>query len=58
MAAKAIAARNVRTVAQARRIVQERGLDYIKVGVFDGDGILRGRYMGVEKNSVRPGQGV
>jgi glutamine synthetase len=49
MARQAIPSRNVRTVAQARRIVQERGLDYIKVGVFDGDGILRGKYMGVEK---------
>ena len=37
--------RDVNTVADARRIVEERGLDHVKVGVFDVDGILRGKYM-------------
>ncbi|MBT4043676.1 MAG: glutamine synthetase [Rhodospirillaceae bacterium] len=45
----AIPARSVRTAAQARRIVSQRGLDYVKVGGFDGDGILRGKFMGRDK---------
>ncbi|HVK37786.1 MAG TPA: glutamine synthetase [Candidatus Kapabacteria bacterium] len=39
----------VRTAADARAIVEERGLSHVKVGVFDGDGILRGKYMSREK---------
>lgn len=39
----------VKTAAQARRIVEERGLANVKVGVFDADGILRGKYMSREK---------
>ena len=35
----------VRTSAQARAIVEERGLTHVRVGVFDIDGILRGKYM-------------
>src|SRR6478736_4617066 len=35
----------VRTAADARKIVEERKLDHVKVGVFDNDGILRGKYM-------------
>jgi glutamine synthetase len=35
----------VRTAAQARTIVEERGLTHVKVGVFDNDGILRGKYI-------------
>jgi len=35
----------VRTVAQARTIVEERSLQHVKVGVFDNDGILRGKYL-------------
>ena len=41
--------RKVKTAADARRIVEARKLDYIKVGVFDVDGILRGKYMGRDK---------
>ena len=37
--------RQVRSVADARAIVAERGLTHVKVGVFDNDGILRGKYM-------------
>ena len=40
---------DVRTVADARKIVNERKLTHIKVGVFDIDGILRGKYMSREK---------
>ena len=49
MAKAELSARSVRTAAQARRIVRQRGLDCVKVGVFDMDGVLRGKYMGVEK---------
>jgi glutamine synthetase len=35
----------VRTSAQARAIVEERGLTHVRVGVFDNDGILRGKYI-------------
>ena len=35
----------VRTVAQARAIVEEHSLQHVKVGVFDNDGILRGKYL-------------
>ncbi len=31
--------REVKTAADARRIIEERGLDYVKVGVFDADGL-------------------
>ena len=41
--------RKVRTAADARRIVTDRGLDHVKVGVFDIDGVLRGKYMGRDK---------
>jgi glutamine synthetase len=39
----------VRTTAQARAIVEERGLQHVKVGVFDNDGILRGKYIDRDK---------
>jgi glutamine synthetase len=35
----------VRTAAQARAIVEERGLAHVKVGLFDNDGILRGKFI-------------
>src|ERR1700741_888734 len=38
----------VRTAAQARAIVEERGLQHVKVGGFDNDGILRGKYISRE----------
>jgi glutamine synthetase len=41
--------RQVRTAADARAIVEARGLSHVKVGVLDIDGILRGKYMGREK---------
>jgi glutamine synthetase len=40
---------SVRTAADARKIVEERKLEHVKVGVFDNDGILRGKYMGRDK---------
>ena len=38
-------ARDVKTIDDAKKIVEERGLKHVKVGVFDIDGILRGKYM-------------
>jgi len=37
--------RKVKTNADAKAIVAERGLTHVKVGAFDIDGILRGKYM-------------
>ena len=37
--------REVRTPADARAIVDELKLSHVKVGAFDIDGILRGKYM-------------
>lgn len=42
-------AREVKDINQARKIVEQRGLGYIKVGVFDMDGVMRGKYMSKEK---------
>lgn len=39
----------VKTAAQARQIVEKRGLRHVKIGVFDADGVLRGKYMSREK---------
>ncbi len=39
----------VRTIADARAIVEERNLQHVKVGVFDNDGILRGKYIDRDK---------
>lgn len=40
---------DVRTVADAKKIINERKLTHIKVGAFDIDGIMRGKYMSREK---------
>jgi len=37
------------TVDQARQMVEERGLKHVKVGVFDLDGVMRGKYMSSPK---------
>src|SRR6187549_3428076 len=41
--------RQVKSAADARAIVEARGLPHVKVGAFDIDGILRGKYMSREK---------
>ncbi len=41
--------REVTSAADARRIVEERGLSHVKVGLFDNDGVMRGKYMSREK---------
>lgn len=42
-------ARDVHTAAQARKLVEERKLKHVKVGLFDVDGVMRGKYMSREK---------
>ncbi len=42
-------ANQVRTADDARKIVRERSLSHVKVGVFDIDGILRGKYLARDK---------
>lgn len=37
--------RQVKSAADAQVIVEQRGLSHVKVGVFDIDGIMRGKYM-------------
>lgn len=39
----------VSSAVEARAIVEERGLQHVKVGVFDTDGILRGKYIDRDK---------
>lgn len=41
--------KDVRTAADAKVIVEQLGLSHVKVGVFDIDGVLRGKYMSREK---------
>ena len=40
---------DVKTVADAKKIVDERKLTHVKVGVFDVDGVMRGKYMSRDK---------
>ena len=40
---------NVKTAADALKIVEERKISHIKVGLFDMDGVLRGKYMSKAK---------
>jgi glutamine synthetase len=42
-------ARDVKTAEDARKIVEERGLAHMKVGLFDVDGVMRGKYMSKDK---------
>jgi len=41
--------RQVRNAADALKIVGERGLTHVKVGVHDIDGVLRGKYLHIDK---------
>ncbi|RUR13731.1 glutamine synthetase family protein [Legionella sp. km772] len=41
--------REVKTIADAKRIIEEKQLTHVKVGVFDIDGVLLGKYMAREK---------
>jgi len=40
---------DVKTAADARRLIDERGLSHVKIGVVDADGILRGKYLARDK---------
>ncbi|MCG8671678.1 MAG: glutamine synthetase [Pseudomonadales bacterium] len=42
-------ARSVKTIEDAKAIVDQRQLTHVKVGVYDVDGILRGKYMSKQK---------
>jgi glutamine synthetase len=42
-------ARRVKTAAEARALVEERGLTHVKLGITDIDGVVRGKYMAREK---------
>jgi glutamine synthetase len=42
-------AHEVKTAADARRIVEERGLTHVKVAMADMDGVLRGKYLSRDK---------
>jgi glutamine synthetase len=41
--------RDVKTIEDAKKIIKERGLSHVKIGLFDNDGIMRGKYMSREK---------
>ncbi|MEH6576927.1 MAG: glutamine synthetase [Amphritea sp.] len=41
--------RDVKTIADAKRIVDERNLSHVKLGLFDVDGVMRGKYMNKDK---------
>lgn len=41
--------RDVKTAQDALALIDARGLSHVKVGVFDMDGILRGKYMSRDK---------
>ncbi|WP_299495602.1 glutamine synthetase [uncultured Shewanella sp.] len=42
-------ARQVKTIVDAKAIVEERHLSHVKVGLFDIDGVMRGKYMAKDK---------
>src|ERR1700753_1769987 len=42
-------ARSVKTPADARALVEARGLTHVKLGVTDIDGVVRGKYMARDK---------
>jgi len=41
--------RDVKSIDDARAIIEARGLTHVKVGLFDNDGIMRGKYMHRDK---------
>jgi len=42
-------AKDVKTVEDAKKIVADRDIRYVKVGVFDVDGVMRGKYVSRDK---------
>jgi glutamine synthetase len=49
--------RQITTAEEARALISDRGLTHIKVGVFDVDGVMRGKYMSREKFFAALGKG-
>lgn len=41
--------KNTADIAALTALIKDRGIEHVKVGVFDGDGILRGKYLRREK---------
>ncbi len=41
--------RKIQTAADVRKLIEDKNIRYVKVGVFDVDGILRGKYMHRDK---------
>jgi len=41
--------RDVKSIEDAKKIVIERDLTHVKVGLFDNDGVMRGKYISREK---------
>jgi len=41
--------RDVKSIDDAKKIIEERNLSYLKVGLFDNDGVMRGKYMSRQK---------
>ena len=39
----------IRSQAEARWLIESRDIPYVKLGVTDIDGVLRGKYLGREK---------
>ena len=50
---------NIKSAEDLANYVRQKALDYVKVGVFDVDGVMRGKYMGREKflSSLEKGYG-
>lgn len=40
---------NINTTAELKALIEQRAISHIKVGVFDIDGVMRGKYMSREK---------
>lgn len=41
--------RDVKSIADAKRLVEARGLSHVKIGLFDNDGLMRGKYLRRDK---------
>ncbi|MBR58958.1 MAG: glutamine synthetase [Myxococcales bacterium] len=40
---------NVKTADDARELIEQRNLSHVKLGIFDADGVLRGKYVSRDK---------
>ena len=40
---------DIKTINDAKKIIKDRKIEYVKVGIFDIDGIFRGKYMQASK---------